>query len=1568
MSRMKLAVCLLALAGSATLFLYSRGTLHRSHAPIAASRLLSGKRPASWFSLPITFEPNVGQASSGVQFIGRGKGMSVFLRDEEIAIALPKRAAASGGGIDPLVEIRLVRASASSSRKTRLYSHRRRTRGKTTRSHPRRKRPRAHRGTTLRTGQVPSRFAWRGEGQLAGRSNYFIGRNRREWRTHVPHYAGADAAEALPGVGMTIYGNGEGVEYDLRLRPGVNAAELRLTFAGTDETQLAANGDLVLRAGENELRMKKPAIYEELPEAAASAKEGGLQQSVARTHVEGGYVLEADGSVGFAIGPHDANASLVIDPSLSVSYATFLGGAGSDAANSIALDSSGNVYIGGTTSLGAFGEPTTATIGPGIGTSGGSGGNSGASSNTGTEYFVAKINLNASGASSLVYLTFIGGSISQSGGLIAVDASGNAAVTGTTTSPDFPVTDGSTLTSGSNDATVSEIDPTGSTLLFSTLFGGSGAESQYNPGGIAVDAQGQIYIASDTSSQDLPVTTGAFQPAFAGGSSDGFLAIFQPSASPSLTYCSYLGTNASAEVGVGGIAVDASGNAYIAGFTSNAQNGFPTKNALQTAYGGDPSDAFLMMIFPGGQGAADVIYATLLGGSGLDEALAVAVDNSIPANAYVTGTTQSANFPTNGVVAPYQSHLHVNATANAFLSVVAQNPATGMTSLAYSTYLGGSATDAGQGVTATAFNSVYITGAAKSWDFPWHDNLQPFNGSSDGFVAKLDPSAAGAASLIYATPLGGTAPPGLTVAASASAIAADGFGDVYAAGQTTAADFPTAVTTGGVMNGFQPICASCQAYPAAADAFLIALQESAAPQPSVYFNIGSVIFPAQPIGTQNAPQPVAVHNGGEAALTISSLQITGPNSQDFSLIGPGACKGQTIATGGECSFEVGFVPTTTGPEEAVVSFSDNAPGNPQVLELIGAGQGAFAVLSTTSINFGSQPENTSSLSLPITVTNTGNQALALQSPVESGPDVAQFFLEGKDITCGTTLAAGASCSIGVVFSPKAIGTFHAQITITDNSGGVTNAIQVVSLTGTATSVAPVASVTPATLAFGDIVAGTSSGAQQVNISSAGSAALSITNIAITGANAADFAFVSSGANPCPTSGSLLAIGASCAVGVRFAPATGDSSGAKSAVLSIADNVTGSPQTVTLNGVATIPPTIQISPASVAFAPQSVGIPSPAQTLTLLNGGGGPLSINGISITGTNAADFSQTSNCPPSLGAAASCAVSVVFSPASRASANRAASISIADNAAGSPQIVPVTGSATQPGISISPASINFGGQLAGTAGQPQTITVTNTGTGALAFNAIAVSGGADFVLGTNTCTGANISPNGTCTVQVSFSPACTNGTAARSASLALTDNVAGSPQSVPLSGTASGDFCFDPSTAATVTAGQTAVYSLVVNSPTAYKGSVSLACAGTPATTSCTLPASVAVPSQFTLSVATAASSIATPSSRRAPNVPKQRTWMTGAWGLLFVLWMLAALRREPKRATMIRGNLTWMVPWMALALFASSLWIAGCGGGSGAGSDPPVSGTPAGTYSLVLTGTSTNTTAQVTLTLTVQ
>jgi hypothetical protein len=586
-------------------------------------------------------------------------------------------------------------------------------------------------------------FNWRGENKLPGETNYLLGKDPSQWRTNVPHFAQVNGSSSIPGVAMVVYGNSGGIEYDLRLAPGTDPSSLRLDFSGAQRLRLDTRGNLLLEAGGSKLQMMRPAIYEE-------------SLSGARAPVRGKYVLEPDKSVGFRIAPHDANSTLVIDPPLSVIYSTFLGGLGNDAANSIARDSTGNIYVGGTTNSAAtFLEQGEQAIGP---------------AGSGTDFFIAKINPSASGPSSLIYLTFLGGSGNEAGGLLAVDSNGDVAITGTTTSPDFPVTDSSVFTTGANDVAVSEINPAGNTLLFSTLFGGNGQQAQFSPGGLALDPLGNIFVAADTSSTNLPVTVGAYQPTLAGNQVDGFLAIFQPSVSPSLTYGTYLGAQANGEMGVGGIAADGAGNAYIAGYTSSLVGAeFPVKNGFQSTYAGGSFDGFLMKISPLAQGPSDLVYATLLGGSSTDEALAVAVDSQNPPDAYVTGTTQSINFPVSllsgSATAAYQPNIHANATANAFLTVVAQNPSTGIASIVYSTYLGGSELDSGQSIAVvsmpnqvTVSNTVYVAGSASSWDFPWHDNFQPFNGMSDAFVAKLNPAMSGTASLIYSTPLGGTAP------------------------------------------------------------------------------------------------------------------------------------------------------------------------------------------------------------------------------------------------------------------------------------------------------------------------------------------------------------------------------------------------------------------------------------------------------------------------------------------------------------------------------------------------------------------------------------------------------------------------------------------------------------------------------------------------------------------------------------------------------------------------------------------------------------------------------------------
>jgi hypothetical protein len=1377
-------------------------------------------------------------------------------------------------------------------------------------------------------------LSWSGEGRLQAETNYFLGNDPRRWRTHVPHFTRAVAANALPGMHFVAYGNEEGIEYDIRLAPGVDADKVRLRISGADAMRLDAAGNLLIQSGPNEIRMRKPRMYEEHPRGA-------------RRDVEGSYLLGADGAVGFRIAAHDPGATLVIDPSLSVAYATFLGGTGEDSANSIALDASGNVYIAGTTTSAASFAETGVAIGPLGGAS---------------DFFIAKINPAMNGPSSLVYLTFLGGSGDEEGGLIAVDAKGDVAVAGTTTSTDFPVTDSSKRTAGPNDVTVSELDPTGAKLILSTLFGGSGAEATQNSGGIALNSSGSIFIVSDTSSTDLPVTPGAFETTYGGGASDGFLAELTPGtttgASPTVTYCTYLGLNAT--VGVSGVALDTDGNAYLAGFTSDPGTSFPVMNALQNTYGGGDFDAFVMKIRPSGTGASDLSYATFLGGGDTDQAFAVQIGSSLPGIAYITGTTQSGNFPTNGTNAAFQTTL--KGTANAFLSVVTQNATTGITSLTYSTYLGGSENDAGLSVAVTAANSVYIAGSATSPDFSfWQDNFQPFTGDQDAFVAKFDPTSPGSGSLIYSTPLGGTAGPGVSATASGNAIAADGAGHVYVAGQTTAGDFPIA---GSTSSGFQPNCASCTMSPPVSDAFSMEIAESAAAAPSVSFNAAKLNFGAVALGTQNSvPQLGAAVNTGNAPLVISgSPAITGTNNADFSFSDIGNCTSATLAPGTNCSFELSFAPSIVGTEQAFVSVTDNSPnnlpGNTQALELTGVGSGPLAAVSPSSLDFGSAPQGSTTSGQTVTLTNTGNQPLVISNgPLIAGPDSAEFQPEGGSCSVTTPMAPGSSCTITIAFAPNAVRRFQAQLNFFDNAGNVATAEQVVPLTGTGTAAAPIARILPSALGFGTQAVGTTSGTQIATLTNTGSAALSITSIGITGTNTADFAIVTAGSS-CPITSGSVAIGASCTVAIDFAPQSG---GARAANLTFNDNASGSPQTIALSGTSDAPQ-IQLSGMSLTFGAQSVGTTSATQTITVSNPGTAALGFNGsIIATGANAGDFNVTNNCPPSLGVGVSCGITVTFKPT--AAGNRTAAISIADNAPGSPQTIALSGTATQAIVGLLPANgVNFGSEVAGATSAAVPLTVTNAGTGVLVFSGKPSLTGAnpgDFNEA-DTCTGTNvtIAPNATCTIQVTFSPSALG---ARAASLVLTDNAPDSPQTVMLSGTGA-DFSIGAAngapTSITLTAGHPANYQLEVTS--SGSGSLAISCSGAPPSGTC-LSETEAANTPFTLTATTMARS-AIPRLRWPSAGDPRDEWRIGPALLvalaLLVMWITSTARR-PRRGRALRlVQAGGVVILLAVAL-------AACGGG---GSGNQGLGTPAGTYTLTVTAGQGGTAHSLNLTLVVQ
>jgi hypothetical protein len=365
---------------------------------------------------------------------------------------------------------------------------------------------------------------------------------------------------------------------------------------------------------------------------------------------------------------------------------------------------------------------------------------------------------------SLVYSTYLGGSGEDGGSGIAVDASGNAYVTGYTVSTNFPTKNPLQPGKGggaNGDVFITKLSADGQSLVYSTYLGGSGDDGGQS---IAVDASGSAYVTGGTFSTDFP-TKNPVQATFGGGAlGDAFVTKLSADGQ-SLVYSTYLGGSAG-ELG-NGIAVDSSGNAYVTGYTESTN--FPRKNPLQATYGGGFRDVFVTKLSADGQ---SLIYSTYLGGSGSDIGLSIAVDSS--GNAYLIGVTDSQNFPTKN---PFQANPGGNSDA-----FVTKLSADGQ-SLVYSTYLGGTDAETGSGIAVDSSGNAYVTGETLSTNFPTKNPLQAsLSGGSDAFITKLSPNGQ---SLVYSTYLGGSG------REFGFGIAVDASGNAYVTGQTTSTDFPT---------------------------------------------------------------------------------------------------------------------------------------------------------------------------------------------------------------------------------------------------------------------------------------------------------------------------------------------------------------------------------------------------------------------------------------------------------------------------------------------------------------------------------------------------------------------------------------------------------------------------------------------------------------------------------------------------------------------------------------------------------------------------------------------------------
>src|SRR5437762_4095054 len=453
---------------------------------------------------------------------------------------------------------------------------------------------------------------------LPGRSHSFIGRDPGRWRTDVPTYTRVAYRDIYPGIDLVYYGTQERqLEYDFVVGPGADPRAIRLTFDGVDRLEVNGTGDLVLHVGDTSLRFGKPLVYQ--------------RSQGARRKVAGRWAFENRTTVGFHVGSYDARRPLVIDPTIVL--ATYVGGGLTDQAFAIALDASANVYLTGNTNSADF--PTTV------------GAFQPTPPSARVDAFVVKLN---SAFTARTYSTYLGGTDGDDAGRgIAVDATGNAYVTGFTASTDFPTTAGAVQTvfgGGGFDAFVVKLNPTGSLLVYGTYLGGSGPDVGL---GITIDILGNAYVTGGTRSANFP-TFGAFQGTLGGGR-DAFVTKLNVTGT-ALTYSTYLG-GAGTDVG-NAIATDGTGAAYITGSTTCASlpcvlppADFPTTAGVVQATrpvgeAAGVTDAFVTKLTPAGL----LRHSTFLGGTSGDEGLAITVDGG--GNAYVTGGTSSGGAPPAG--------------------------------------------------------------------------------------------------------------------------------------------------------------------------------------------------------------------------------------------------------------------------------------------------------------------------------------------------------------------------------------------------------------------------------------------------------------------------------------------------------------------------------------------------------------------------------------------------------------------------------------------------------------------------------------------------------------------------------------------------------------------------------------------------------------------------------------------------------------------------------------------------------------------------------------------------------
>ena len=845
------------------------------------SMLLSVPLLAAATGLPISFERNVGQVDARVQYLARGKGYTLFLTAGQAVLSFDGKGA-----------LRMALAGAN---------------------------------PVLRP---------RGLIELPGTANYFVGNDPARWRSGIHTYAKVVYERVYPGIDLTYYGDSAGLEYDFIVAPGSDARRIALRFDGADALEIGSTGELIVRSGAGAVRWRKPVLYQDA---------GGRRRVIG-----GAYEIRAPKLVGFRVGPYDRKRPLVIDPVLmystylggsgaenstgvsadnrksaitvdaagnayvtgntestdfpaigaapgasrggadafvvklnatgtAVVFSTYLGGSGVDRAYGIAVDASGAVYLTGRTRSTNF--PVTGALQPAL--------------RGGEDAFVTKL---AANGASLVYSTYLGGGAEDDGHAIAVDAGGNALVTGGTESRDFPLSAPfqTAYRGGQVEAFLAKLNPQGNAPVFSTYLGGANFD---HPEGVAVDSAGNVWVAGFTGSADFPIA-GALQQALR-GEADGFVTKFDSQGR--ISFSTYLGGSGFDLIFC--VAVDAAGSAYVAGTTTSTD--FPaTRGAFQEQLTGG-LEGFVAKLNATG---SSLIYATYLGAATETEeemALAIAVDAS--GSAFVTGTTTSSSFP---VLDAFQRLL--GGYRDAFVTGLTPDGS----ALVYSSFFGGSGLDYGYGIAMDGAGNVFITGRTFSEDLPVPGAIQPdWGGQGDAFVAKI--VARAPAGLLRAVSAASFRPGGALPAESI----ASAFGTDLASTVEAAQSIPLPTTLGGSQVRVRDSAGN----------------ERLAP---LFFVAPTQVNFLVPPGTAPGPATLTVLRGGQAvANTEMRIQAVAPGLFTADVGGPGApaATATRIALDGRQSHQLVFECGAAAGSCKPVPIDLGDPDDQVVLTLFGTG-------------------------------------------------------------------------------------------------------------------------------------------------------------------------------------------------------------------------------------------------------------------------------------------------------------------------------------------------------------------------------------------------------------------------------------------------------------------------------------------------------------------------------------------------------------------------------------------------------------------------------------------------------